>query len=75
MKRTLDRNAFTVTDHQGAAAADKAFWAAASRDERFAAVEMQRQIANGYQTAWRLQRVFEVVRHGQLSCSGLNDAR
>ena len=56
----LDRTAFSVTDHHGAAAADKSFWAAATRDERFAAVELQRQIAYGYKTAPRLQRFFEV---------------
>ena len=60
--QSIDRPVFAVTDHRGAAAADKSFWAAASRDERFAAVELQRQIAYGYKTAPRLQRVFEVAR-------------
>ena len=58
----IDRAAFAVTDHRGAALADKRYWAAASRDERFAAVELQRQIAYGYKTAPRLQRFFEVAR-------------
>ena len=60
--QSIDRAAFAVTDHRGAAAADKSFWAVASRDERFAAVELQRQIAYGYKTAPRLQRVLEVIR-------------
>jgi hypothetical protein len=65
MKRTLDRLAFAVTNHQGAADADKAYWAAASRDERLAAVELQRRIAYGYETAPRLQRIFEVARQAR----------
>ena len=67
MHKIIDRDAFAVTHHQGAADADKAYWTAASRDERFAAVEMQRQIAYGYQTAPRIQRVFE--RIGNLNAS------
>jgi hypothetical protein len=65
MKRILDRRAFAVTNFQGAANADKAFWAAASRDERLAAVEVQRRIAYGYETAPRLQRVLEVARQAR----------
>ena len=51
--QSIDRSVFAVTDHRGAAAADKSFWAAASRDERFAAVELQRQ-------ATKLPRDFSV---------------
>ena len=62
MKPVVDRSAFAVTNFKGAADADKAYWAKASHDERMAALEFQRQIAYGYKTAPRLQRVFEVAR-------------
>lgn len=65
LQHRIDRTAFSVTDHAGAARADKRFWAASERDERFAALELQRQIAYGYKTAPRLQRFFEVARQAR----------
>ena len=62
MEPGISRDHFSITDHQGAAAEDRAYWHNASFEERWQAVELQRMIAYGYVTAPRLQRdFFEIV--------------
>ena len=61
-KARVDRGAFSVTTVEKADADDLAYWRSRSPDERFAALELSRQIAYGYDpTARRLSRFFEVV--------------
>ena len=54
--------ALTVANFQEAAEADRAYWAVASKDERMAALELQRQIAYGYKIAPRMKKVLEVIQ-------------
>ena len=62
MEPRISRDHFSITDHQGAAAEDRAYWHNASSEERWQAVELQRMIACGHVTAPRLQRdSFEMV--------------
>jgi hypothetical protein len=58
----LDKGAFTAGTFAQAEEADRLYWAHTSRAERMAALELQRQIAYGYETAPRLQRIFEVTQ-------------
>jgi hypothetical protein len=68
MKKTLlqesrvDRTAFSVVNLKEADTIDEAYWRSRTPDERFAALELSRQIAYGYDPNTRgLSRFFEVV--------------
>ncbi|MEO5959191.1 MAG: hypothetical protein ABIZ49_03850 [Opitutaceae bacterium] len=59
----VDRSAFSVTTLKRADAEDRRYWHSRSPAERLRAVELQRQIAYGYDPATaRLQRVLEIVK-------------
>ena len=58
----VDRNAFNVVSLQDADQADQEYWRSRTPDERFAALELSRQIAYGYDPTTRgLSRFFEVA--------------
>jgi hypothetical protein len=56
------RDVFQVTSLEEADNEDSAYWRSRTPDERFAALELSRQIAYGYDPAARgLSRFFEVA--------------
>ena len=56
----VDTNALTTAaSHEEAAAQDRAFWHAATPEQRLQAVEAQRMIVYGYETPPRLQRILQ----------------
>lgn len=58
----MDRTAFRVCTLEEAEREDEAYWRSRTPDERFAALELSRQIAYGYDPTTRgLSRFFEVV--------------
>ena len=58
----VDRSAFSVVSFQEAERVDQEYWRTRTPDERFAALELSRQITYGYDpTARGLSRFFEVV--------------
>lgn len=58
----VDRNVFSVVSLQDADQADEQYWRSRTPDERFAALELSRQITYGYDPTTRgLSRFFEVV--------------
>jgi hypothetical protein len=59
----VDRTVISFTTLKGAEKEDKRYWHTRSPAERLRAVELQRQIAYGYDPATaRLQRFLEVVK-------------
>ncbi len=58
----VDRKAFSVVSLHDADQADEEYWRSRTPDERFAALELSRQITYGYDPTTRgLPRFFEVV--------------
>ncbi len=61
-KARVDRNAFRVVSLEEADREDAEYWRSQTPGERFAALELSRQINYGYDpTARGLSRFFEVV--------------
>jgi hypothetical protein len=61
MEARVSRQHFSITDHAGAEAEDRLYWHNASFEARWQAVEIQRRIAYGYETAPALLRVLEIT--------------